>query len=104
MANNAYLTNSTFYRGPEFKAATPRKEKRKDFVNLASASFEEISKLHSTISDQKYQIANLTKELKSLKLISGKQERALAQVEKDHGDYPHLMKVMAEELRVLKVI
>jgi regulator of replication initiation timing len=102
------VSKGTFYRGPEFKnpsGGTPKKSsyKKKQFSFLASASFEAISNLHSTISDLKCQIASLNKENKTLKMVTSKQERAIMQMDKDNQDYPHLMKVMAEELRVLKV-
>jgi Ciliary protein causing Leber congenital amaurosis disease len=99
--------SSTFYRTQDFQSGTPKKSlkprRKRDFAHLASASFEEINRLTQKVSEQKFEIDSLNKELRTLKMVSSKQERALNQMDKETADFPHMMRVMTEELRVSKV-
>ena len=83
------------------KFVKPRK-KTPDFAHLATASFDEINRLNRLLDDQRILINEMTKEVKTLKIVNTRQEKAIAQMDKEHGDFPLIMKTLNEELRVQK--
>ncbi len=80
----------------------PSRAKTKNFSDLAHASMDEINRLSQIINDQKLQISQMGKEIKTLRTVTSRQEKAILDLDKEQGEFPHMMKELRADLKTLK--
>ncbi|KAJ3362395.1 hypothetical protein HDU91_003452 [Kappamyces sp. JEL0680] len=73
-----------------------------EYAYSAAASFQEITRLISLNDEQKLYIQKLHSDMKTLKIVNTRQERALQSLDKDQMEFPKVFQTMSEELRIAR--
>lgn len=75
-------------------------------VNLGlvtKASIDEITRLTKVIDEQKALLLRYEDEIRTLRIVNLRQDKAIKKMDKDNGAVPKLMHSLNEELRIAKV-
>jgi hypothetical protein len=68
----------------------------------ADSGVDEIIRLTKLIDDQKDQLRKYSDEVKTLKIVNARQDKAISKMDKDHLNIPKILHTLNEEVRLAK--
>lgn len=85
------------------KRAQLRTARPANLALVTKASIEELGRLTKVIDEQKALLFRYEDEIRTLKIVNMRQDKAIKKMDRDNGAVPKLIHSLNEELRIVKV-